>query len=342
VVIGDVDRKLLTVIAGVVIISIIVSYYYSISSSELKGTIRVSGAWALYPMMVRWAEEFQKLRPQVAIEVAAGGAGKGMTDALAGFVDIGMVSRDVYAEEIEKGAYYVSVTKDAVVATVNRDNPVLDDILTRGITRQTFYNIYIEGNVTTWGQAAGRPDVTDAIHVYTRSDSAGAPETWAKYLGKRQEDLLGIGVYGDPGLVEAVRKDRLGIGFNNIGYAYDIKTKQQVEGIAVVPIDINENGRIDQEEDFYNAKDRIVQAIGQGIYPSPPARGLNLVVKERFAGLTEEFVRWILTEGQQYVEEATEKLGAKKTSTLSYRTSGDIIGDFSSVVGYAAIALAKE
>ncbi len=28
------------------------------SSAELEGTIRVSGAWALYPMMVRWAEEF--------------------------------------------------------------------------------------------------------------------------------------------------------------------------------------------------------------------------------------------------------------------------------------------
>ena len=40
------------------------------------------------------------------------------------------------------------------------------------------------------------------------------------FLGKKQEDLLGIGVFGDPGLNEAVRKDALGIGFNNINYAY--------------------------------------------------------------------------------------------------------------------------
>ncbi|MGZ3495749.1 MAG: hypothetical protein ACXWM6_17285, partial [Thermodesulfobacteriota bacterium] len=25
---------------------------------ELRGTIRVSGAWALYPMVVKWGEEF--------------------------------------------------------------------------------------------------------------------------------------------------------------------------------------------------------------------------------------------------------------------------------------------
>ena len=70
----------------------------------------------------------------------------------------------------------------------------------------------------------GRPEVTDPIHVYTRSDAAGAPETWAKYLGKKQENLQGIGVYGDPGLLDAVVKDPLGIGYNNLNYAYDPKT----------------------------------------------------------------------------------------------------------------------
>ena len=60
---------------------------------ELQGTIRVSGAWALYPMMVRWGEEFRKIHPKVRVDISAGGAGKGIADALAGLVDIGMVSR---------------------------------------------------------------------------------------------------------------------------------------------------------------------------------------------------------------------------------------------------------
>jgi len=299
-----VNRKPVVIAVIVAILASIAAYSYSGSTGELKGAVRVSGAWALYPMMVKWAEEYQKIQPKVTIEVSAGGAGKGMADVLAGLVDIGMVSRDVYPEEIEKGAHYVSVTKDAVVATVNKENPVLSDLLAKGVTRQVFYNIYIAGNLTTWGQVVGKPDVADEIRVYTRSDAAGAPETWAKYLGKRQEDLRGIGVYGDPGLLEAVGKDRLGIGFNNIGYAYDIKTKQQVEVIRVVPIDINENGQIDPEEDFYGAKDMIAEAIGFGVYPSPPARVLHLVTKSKFTGVVKEFVEWILTDGQKYVEEA--------------------------------------
>ena len=69
------------------------------SGQELKGNIAISGAFALYPMMTRWAEEFHKVHPGVEFDISAGGAGKGMADALAGAVDIGMVSRSVTKDE---------------------------------------------------------------------------------------------------------------------------------------------------------------------------------------------------------------------------------------------------
>lgn len=274
--------------------------------SSLSGKITVSGAWALYPMMVKWAEEFQKINPGVRIDVSAGGAGKGMADALGGLANIGMVSREIFPVEIEKGAIYVPSVIDAVVATASAGNPLRDDLLSKGIKKQTFIDIWINGKITNWkdifpgAKAFGKTD----LHVFTRSDAAGAPETWAAYLGKKQEDLLGTGVYGDPGLAEAVRRDPLGIGFNNIGYAYDVKTRKQVEGLLVIPVDVNGNGKIDPEENFYNTLDEINKAIGTGAYPSPPARELNLVTLREFKGATKEFVKWILTDGQKYAPEA--------------------------------------
>lgn len=53
------------------------------SGANLNGTITISGAWALYPMMIRWSEEYQKLYPDIMFDISAGGAGKGMADALA-------------------------------------------------------------------------------------------------------------------------------------------------------------------------------------------------------------------------------------------------------------------
>lgn len=287
----------------VIITSSFLAYNYFIHAQEPKGSITVSGAWALYPMMVKWAEEYQKIHPQVRIEVSAGGAGKGMSDALAGLVDIGMVSREIYQAEIDRGAFWTSVVKDAVVPTINKDNPMIAGVLTNGMTRTVFEGVYIHGNITTWGQALGRPELTSRINAYTRSDSCGAAETWAKYLGKKQEDLKGVGVYGDPGLAEAIKNDMVGMGYNNINYAYDSRTGEPIEGLAIIPLDINENGRVDQNESFYANISQVIEAISVGNYPSPPARELNLVTKGDFNPLAREFVKWILTEGQQYALE---------------------------------------
>ncbi len=272
-------------------------------SGILEGTITISGAWALYPMVVRWSEEFQKQNPRVEFDISAGGAGKGMADALAGVVDVGMVSRAITEQEEQAGAFWVPVTIDAVFPTANARNPVLDDLLRLGVSKETFVGIYITGEITTWGQVVGRAQVTERIHVYTRSDAAGAPETWARYLGKRQEDLLGVGVYGDPGLMEAVVKDTLGIGYNNLGYAFDMTSGRSVNGSVVVPIDINGNGKADSEE-VLETRTQARDAVAEGRYPSPPARELNLVTKGKPHGLNKAFIAWVVTEGQEYVEEA--------------------------------------
>ncbi len=265
------------------------------------GTIRISGAWALYPMMIRWADEYKKTHPGCQIDVTAGGAGKGVAEALTGLVDIGMVSRDIKPEEIQRGAKYIPVVKDAVFPIMNANNPVAREMMFRGLTKKQFIGLWIEGKTFTWGELAS---VTNAaiVNVYTRSDSCGAAETWAAYLGKHQEELQGVGVYGDPGITEAVKKDTLGVGYNNLNYAYDMKTGLPQKGVRIIPIDINENGRIDPEEDV-STKEKAIHAVRKGRYPSPPARDLNIVVKGKFSGAVREFVLWILNDGQQFVDE---------------------------------------
>ena len=286
------------------------------ANGELHGEISLSGAFALYPLAVQWANEFQKLHPDVKIDVSAGGAGKGVTDAIAEVVDFGLVSRDLSDAEKERGAVEFAVAKDAVVPTINANNPVLGDLKKHGVTRDDLVALWIKGEKKTWGQVAGTSDATPVV-VYTRSDACGAAETWALYLGKKQEDLQGTAVYGDPGLAAAIQKDVNGLGLNNIGYAYDTKTGKPNPGILVAPIDVNGNGQIDPEEDFYDNKADVVKAIAEGRYPSPPARDLYFVSK----GVPTDpvvvaFLKYILTDGQKengpqgYIEIPQEKLDA--------------------------------
>ncbi len=272
-------------------------------AAEADQTISISGAFALYPMVVRWSEEYKALNPDVQFDVQAGGAGKGMSDVLAGAVDIAMVSREVRAEETDQGAVAIGVAKDAVLATINSNNPVIDELRATGITPEKAAGIWISGGISTWGDLVGSNN-DDEIHVFTRADSCGAAEVWAIYLGgEAQEDLGGIAVQGDPGLAEAVRQDELGIGFNNLNFAYDATSKEPVDGIAVIPMDINGDGQITEDEDFYATKDDLTAAIAAGLYPSPPSRTLYLVTKGSPSGAAKEFIEWVLTDGQVFLDE---------------------------------------
>ncbi len=273
-------------------------------SSDTTGRITISGAWALYPMVVRWAEVYQKEYPGIVIDISAGGAGKGMADAISGAIELGMVSREIKKEERDKGAWGISVVKDAVIPIINEKNPIRDDLLLRGLTKKEFAGIWLTGTLKNWNTLV-KSDHSIAIHVFTRSDACGAAETWAKFVGGAQEDLKGVGVYGDPGLADAVRNDTLGIGYNNVNFAYDAKTKKPVKGIVPLPLDFNSNGKIDPEESFYGDRDLLMKAIAENMYPSPPARNLHIVAK----GIPEKkhvvkFLVWILNEGQQYVPDA--------------------------------------
>jgi len=288
---------LLTLIAAILVSS-------CASQKKKDQTISLSGAFALYPLAVKWAEEYKKAHPEIRFNISGGGAGKGMADALAQTVDLGMFSREIADAEKNQGVWWVGLTIDAVVPTISDQSPFLKTIKQRGLTRENFTSLFIEGTAKDWSEVLKVPEKGKVV-VYTRSDACGAAETWAKYMGGKQENLLGIGIYGDPGLADAVAKDKLSIGFNNTAYAYDIKTGKRRLGLEVAPIDINGNGILDPEENFYDNFKQVLKAIADGIYPSPPARELYFVSKGKpQKKATLDFIQWCLTDGQQFVTEA--------------------------------------
>jgi len=264
-----------------------------------SGNISISGAFALYPIVVLWSEDFKKLHPHVRFNISAGGAGKGIADVLTNMVDIGLVSRDLHPQEIEKGALPLFVAKDAVLGTFNANHPDAALLKTRGLTQAELQDIFTGNKYKTWRDIDRRFSNT-AIGVYVRSDAAGAAETWAKFFKLSQEDLKGVGIFGDPGLAQAIKDNTFAIGFNNINYVYDLKTQMTTPNIAVIPIDKNKNGKIDPEEDFYSNLDELIAAVADHKYPSPPARDLAFVIQKNNASkLIKEFIHFVMAKQQQ-------------------------------------------
>lgn len=307
----------------VVIIIIVFSFVSGcVSNQQKENTLSFSGAFALYPMAIKWSEEYGKIHPDIRFNISAGGAGKGMADALAGTVDMGMFSREILPVEMEQGIWWVGLCKDAVLPTISAENPNLEALKKRGVKQDELVGIFIDKTITDWEQllqgrgaseiqfrltdhARRSGDFQDGIRVYTRSDACGAAGTWALFLGGVQEDLIGVGIHGDPGLADAVGKDPCGLGYNNTAYIYDIASGEKHPMVEVLPLDLNANGIIDPGEDFYETSDQLLEAISDKRYPSPPARELYLVARGKPGKQSAlDFLEWVLTEGQQFVKEA--------------------------------------
>jgi phosphate transport system substrate-binding protein len=71
-------------------------------------------------------------------------------------------------------------------------------------------------------------------------------------------------------MVQAVQNDPLGIGYNNLIYAYGLGDVPP-EGTFILPIDLNENGQADPDETL-DTLEKANTAVVSGQYPAPPSR----------------------------------------------------------------------
>jgi phosphate transport system substrate-binding protein len=267
-----------------------------------NGPIRISGAYALYPLMQLWVAEFQKTHPYVKFEVQPLGTGRGLNEVLAGKTDLAMVSSEIPGRsKLDSTIWIIPVARLGVVPVMNLKNPYLETIRKKGIRRDDLIEMFSDQNGKKWGDYFGKPG-SDKVNTYIRSDSSGASEVLAKYLWIRSSDFKGTPVDGEPKMIEAVKKDPSALGYCNFIYTFDPRTMQWLDGMAVIPIDFNQNGQIDEKEDIFDSVSHLQRAMWLGKFPCALTRNLYLASKGKPASKeVVEFLSWIVTDGQNLV-----------------------------------------
>jgi phosphate transport system substrate-binding protein len=264
--------------------------------SGVDGSLNSIGSDTLNNLMTYWAEAFNKLYPNVKIQVEGKGSATAPPALTAGTAQLGPMSRTMKPEEedaFEKKHGFrptrISVALDCLAVYVHKDNPIegltlaqLDCIFSK--TRKSGFE-----NITTWGQVGLTDDWAGLpISLYGRNSASG---TYAYF----KEHVLLKGDYKDtvkeqPGsaaVVNGVAADRAGIGYSGIGY----RTSE------VRAISLAKDGKSPPvEPNFANAM--------QGAYPLGRTLYIYVARKpdEPMPKLVEEFLKFVLShEGQEIV-----------------------------------------
>lgn len=249
--------------------------------SPSKEVITVKGSDTMVILAQRWAELYMSKHPDAVIQVTGGGSGTGISALINGTTDICNASRPMKNSEKDKLkvrfntlGVEIKSAKDGLAIYLNETNPVKE------LSLEQIKNIYT-GKITNWKEVGGKDS---KIIVYGRENNSGT------YVFLK-DNVLGGADYtasmqslpGTASVVNAVSKDKNGIGYGGDAYGKGIK-------IAGVKKDANSAAVWPNEETVKNNS-------------YPITRYLYMYVKSRPTGALKEYIDWILSaEGQAIVK----------------------------------------
>src|SRR5215831_12770747 len=205
--------------------------------SGVSGSISSVGSDTLNNVMTMWGETFGKFYPSVRVQVEGKGSGTAPPALIAGTAQLGPMSRQMKATELdgfEKKYGYkpteVKVAVDTIAVWVHKDNPI------KGLTLEQVDAIFSKthrrgkGDITTWGQLGLTGEwASKPISMYGRNSVSGT-------YGFFKEHVLQNGDYknevkeqpGSAAVVQGVTVDKYAIGYSGIGY--------KTAGVRAVPL----------------------------------------------------------------------------------------------------------
>jgi phosphate transport system substrate-binding protein len=156
-----------------------------IAPQKLQGKIRLAGSSTMAPLIEALGKRFQKLHPEVVIEVETGGSSRGVHDVREGSCNIGMVGRSL--KDDERDLIGFPIARDGVCLIVHRDNPV------KSLSSKQVVGIYT-GKIANWKEVDGNDAPITAIN---RPEGRAQSELFTQFFKIKSEDFKVAGVAGD-------------------------------------------------------------------------------------------------------------------------------------------------
>ena len=257
------------------------------AEAQGQNMIQVKGSDSEVNLVQRLAEVFMKKNPDVNIAVTGGGSGTGIAALINKTTDIANSSRELNPKEEEaaKNAglqpFRVIFATDGISVIVHPQNPI------NKLTLEQLGKIF-KGEISNWKEIGGKDG---KISLYGRQSNSGTYVFFREFILKADYSPHMKSMNGNAQIVEAIKKDKDGIGYVAVGYVVDQKGKV-MPGIKVLNI-----AKDAQSEAYTPAK---MDNVMSGKYPI--SRPLNQYLNGNPTGKLLHFIRFELSEeGQEIV-----------------------------------------
>ena len=268
------------------------------STKKNQKYVVITGVRFAYPLVQKWIDDYNKENPDVQIIIES----RGSSDPAKYDILIEAYDKDI---ELLKSREYVYIARYAVLPVANAKSDFAKTYADKGLNRDLINQLYFHD---LFADKEKQQEIKSPFTIYTRLQKAGVPVTFAKYFGHEHKDIVGKSIAGsDEHLLKALLRDSTGVSYLPLTLAYNHASKKPVDGLAVLPVDLNGNGKVNEEEKFYGDLNTVIRQL-----EDKPLKEINNIPVEyihmsvdRINGSPEaiSFLRWIIHNGQDTLHE---------------------------------------
>jgi len=270
-------------------------------STSGKNELKVRCSPGLENLAARLAGDYKKEKETVQIQLSTLSEGD-LHDKL-GEGSLALLNKECVAG-LEGDQYFsLVIGRDAIVPVMNANHPQKNLILEKGLSPEQFSRAYTGRANICWGEVLGLQDQTP-VHSYMPGIPC-ALEYLSEFLGTQPADLSGLQIMDPEEMLHKIASDPSAMGFCSLNCLMDLEKAGLETQIALVPVDMDGDGRIGTFEDIYESSSTLAHGIFVGRFPRALySRIYMLADKQPVGSVEQEFMQWLISGGQESVATA--------------------------------------
>ena len=276
--------------AFITVIATVVTLTASAATAQNDGSITIKVNKASKALVEKWIEGYKAVNPDVQIALVSGKN----ADA-----DLTLVSSH------QEGVNVTYVGRYALLPVTSTENPLLNDIQKKEWKSKDIKNLFFTAedlDEEYEEEVEGKHNkLKDKLTVYSGSSKTSLSSIFASHFGRTLDDLRGNRIAGDDlYLLSAINEDKASVTFNALSNLYDLSSRTLRSDLALLPLGV----KASQREVLRSGNlDETLELIENEDIALIPVEDIGFIYNS-FDTDIDNFLQWIIRDGQQYNHEA--------------------------------------
>lgn len=256
--------------------------------------VRITGVRFAYPLVQRWIDGFNKEYPDIQVIIES----RGSSDPSQ--YDI-LIEAYEHTDEVKNDREYLYIARYAILPVANSSSEFAKTYSDKGLNKELIVQLFFHD---IYADKENQKEIKVPYTIYTRLQKAGVPITFSKYFGYEQKDVKGKAIAGaDEHVLKALLRDSTALSYLPLSLIYEGGSKKVKEGITVLPVDLNGNDKVNDEEKFYDDLSVVMQRLDNASpkqIKNVPIEYLHFSVDKNAASADAlTFLQWVVRSGEK-------------------------------------------